>query len=356
MTLFRRLLDRDSYVPALWDLRSDAEAFAYWIDIFKVQFDDMLRILAEHRGAGARSEAEGVRLAFFAFLDGLDRASLERFPHVHAWTIERERLLAAHGIEDPYRELKGEENDKALDLAPVVVAELLAPGDPATRLRQAAAGIFAGNIFDLGSPAAAREHRLRGVRFQQLKGEVLDRPWLIDHSRALGEAVTRLAERGGKTLVLVDNAGPDLLCGTLPFAVLLASRGARVVLAANATPTLNDVTAAEARDLLVKLASRLEPLAAQLASEQVRLISTGTGTPGIDLTAVGSEFDREAADVDLLVLEGQGRSLETNWLARLDVDTLRVSTIKDRLVARRLGGGIFDLVLDFRPAGTPPPH
>ena len=51
MRVFSRLLSREDYVPALWDLRRDEAARAYWIEIFKVQFEDMLRLLAEQRGA-----------------------------------------------------------------------------------------------------------------------------------------------------------------------------------------------------------------------------------------------------------------------------------------------------------------
>ena len=57
--------------------------------------------------------------------------------------------------------------------------------------------------------------------------------------------------------------------------------------------------------------------------------------------------------VVLLVLEGQGRALETNWFARFDVDVVRVATIKDRLVSEALGGSVFDPVLDVRRAGEP---
>ena len=59
--LYSRLLDPGAYTPALWDLRSDAPARAHWVRVFKLQFDDMLRILAERRGEAHRQAAEPVR-------------------------------------------------------------------------------------------------------------------------------------------------------------------------------------------------------------------------------------------------------------------------------------------------------
>ena len=86
------------------------------------------------------------------------------------------------------------------------------------------------------------------------------------------------------------------------LAEALASAGARVVLAANQTPTLNDVTVAEARDLLAKLSARVTTLEAQLADGRLSIISTGTGTPGIDFRAVGDELIRAGDEAD----EGDG--------------------------------------------------
>src|SRR5207253_1068636 len=102
-----------------------------------------------------------------------------------------------------------------------------------------------------------------------------------------------------------------------------------VVLAANQGPTLNDVTAAEARVLIGQVAALDAGVAALVASGRLRLVSTGTRTPGIDFREVSPEFEAEAAAASLLVLEGQGRALETNWHTHFDLHVLRVSTVKD---------------------------
>ena len=60
-------------------------------------------------------------------------------------------------------------------------------------------------------------------------------------------------------------------------------------------------------------------LAATLAdlvhSERIRVVSSGGRLPMIDLADVPAELNEAAADVDLLFLEGMGRSIESNFHA-----------------------------------------
>lgn len=54
-----------------------------------------------------------------------------------------------------------------------------------------------------------------------------------------------------------------------------------------------------------------------------------------------------AQDADLIILEGMGRSIETNLNARLSVDALKLGMIKHREVAAELGGRLYDIVCKF---------
>jgi type II pantothenate kinase len=45
-----------------------------------------------------------------------------------------------------------------------------------------------------------------------------------------------------KAVVFVDNSGADILMGIVPFIRYLLGKGTRVILAANSTPCVNDVT------------------------------------------------------------------------------------------------------------------
>ena len=51
--------------------------------------------------------------------------------------------------------------------------------------------------------------------------------------------------------------------------------------------------------------------------------------------------------IDLIVLEGMGRALESNFDARFTCDTLKIAMIKDEGVASALDGELFDLICRF---------
>jgi len=54
-----------------------------------------------------------------------------------------------------------------------------------------------------------------------------------------------------------------------------------------------------------------------------------------------------AVDVDFIVLEGMGRSIETNLNARLTCDALKIGVVKHPEVAAALGGRMLDCVVQF---------
>jgi type II pantothenate kinase len=67
---------------------------------------------------------------------------------------------------------------------------------------------------------------------------------------------------------------------------------------------------------------------------------------------VSAELADAVADVDLLVLEGMGRAIETNLYAKFTVDCLKLGMIKHPEVAACLGGRLYDCVCKFDRAGT----
>ena len=151
-------------------------------------------------------------------------------------------------------------------------------------------------------------------------------------------------------MILIDNAGPDLVLGVIPLACELLRSGSEVVLAANARPSLNDVTIAELPGLLERAAAVDPRTAAALAENRLRSADSGNDAPLIDLSTVSPALAAEAADADLLVLVGMGRSFESNRLARFTCDALKVCMLKDPLVAGEVGADVFDLVARWEPA------
>jgi hypothetical protein len=67
---------------------------------------------------------------------------------------------------------------------------------------------------------------------------------------------------------------------------------------------------------------------------------------------VSAELAAEAADADLLVLEGMGRAIETNLTAKFTADSLKLGMVKHPEVAACLGGRLYDVVCKFDEAGA----
>ena len=86
-----------------------------------------------------------------------------------------------------------------------------------------------------------------------------------------------------------------------------------------------------------------------IQSGTLKIIPSGSGLPVIDLSsdAISDEVHREAQDTDLLVLEGMGRSIETNLFADLRVDSLRIGMVKHQEVASCLNCQLMDCVVKF---------
>jgi len=255
---------------------------------------------------------------------------------------------AGAGLEGRGRPEEAEEGDLRSDAPAEILGDLLA-----------------GNLFDLGSratqeafragtldPAAARA-RFRAEAAALLPGlpaelrELLRpgppapgdggegrAPGVSGHPAAAPAAGS--GEPEGRLVFFADNAGADFLLGALP-AALYFSRRYEVRLVVNSEAASSDITFAEAGEIVPRLAARVAPLAAALESGRLRLVPSGTGSPGIDLRFVGDELNRAAAGARWLLLEGQGRAIETNWATRFRCPVLRAAAVKDPLVAGRIG-------------------
>jgi hypothetical protein len=87
-----------------------------------------------------------------------------------------------------------------------------------------------------------------------------------------------------------------------------------------------------------------------LADLPIVRVSTGTGEPLIDLSAVSEQLNDAAAGADLVILEGMGRGVESNLRAQFSCDVINLAMLKDVAVATRCGGKMFDVVCRFEPA------
>ena len=256
------------------------------------------------------------------------------------------------GFADPYRLAKTREDKTALAVLPQLLEELDGL-DEASRAERLIRGVFAGNIYDLGAPETiklfAGGGEKAGFDFGATLGGLKGRPWLVDDLDGwLGRWNTD-APPYRCAVLFVDNAGSDIVLGMIPFARELLRRGTGVVLTANTHPSLNDITHDELVEMVEGI-GRWDPVIGDaLKSGAIELVGSGNGIPLIDLSCVSGELCEavERRAVDLVVLEGMGRALESNFFARITCDCLKIAMVKDAGVAGWVGGEVYDLVLKF---------
>ncbi|MEO0588590.1 MAG: ARMT1-like domain-containing protein [Planctomycetota bacterium] len=362
-----QLADVGGYTPCALDLVADGAGRGYWLALFERHIASLAEHAVEEAAdAGADAAAVGAAMdgVVSGFRDWLQRCADDpagmsaQFGEAGRLTIldicyERERRLRAAGIADPYRLAKHRETEAALGVLPALLERLDAMGER-ERLEAVTRGVFAGNIFDLGATATVSMFRETRVDFGGTLDRLKGRPWLVDDADAWMEAMGR---GWGCPLVFVDNAGPDVVLGMLPLVRELLRRCGAVIVTANTFPSLNDVTIDELSALVARVGAVDAEIAEARRAGRLVLVGSGNGAPLIDLRRLSPELVGLAERgcngqaVDLVVLEGMGRAVESNWDAAFATDVLKVCMVKDEGVAEGLGGELFDLVLKFEPAG-----
>jgi type II pantothenate kinase len=348
MPAFRLLRDAKTYRPCPTDMLADEEFRAHWLAHFRNQFELVVRLAVDVYGPQAERRARQCQRDFVDVLEQIE-SKPDLFGELNLLTLDvlRQQKLTAWDLPDPFLHVKRRENQAMLALYPAVVAELDARARDREALLLAVEGVFAGNILDLGIMATAHRFSSGSVEFIKIRGEVAaNRPWLVEHFDAFVEKM--LGGNGyRKVVVFVDNAGSDCVLGVLPLARWMAGRGTEVVLAANDLPALNDVTHTEMMALLTEI-SKVDPVMARLTREGlVRSVNSGGIAPLIDLRHVSDELNRAVAGADLVMLEGMGRALESNFDAQFTTDSVKFCMIKDSMIAQREGGKIYDSVFRF---------
>ena len=348
--VFPLLADPSAYVACPWDLGHDAERRDYWLGVFRRQWSSLLQHAmseAKRRGVDAAGACEHADRLFQAYLDKVADEP-EAYGRLDVLSIcwYRENALRAAGITDPYRLLKQAENERALALLPALLSELDAASDR-DRDRLIIEGVFAGNIFDMGAEHTQKMFEEGEVDFGSVRAKLKPRPWCHD---ALDEWSARLKVKPYQAAVLfVDNAGPDVVLGMIPLARYLLQQGTTVVLSANTEPSLNDVIHDELVALIDRIA-RLDPVVEHaIESSKLRLVESGNWAPLMDLTKISPQLASvcEALPIDLVVLEGMGRSMESNPDCKLTCDCLRLAMVKDLGVAESFNAELFDLMMRY---------
>lgn len=339
-----------AYRPCIQDLVADAAARDYWITLFENHAATLADLPVD--GARLRDHANwpACQDDYFAGLARLrEQPDTRGELNVLELTKYRDECLERFGFDDPFLDLKTTENAIALREFVELLADLDARSEDELP-ELLARGLFAGNLFDMGSKAAVDAFAAKDHGFLEARARVRNRPWPYDGLDAWTTRLNDAANPYRKALIFVDNAGPDIVLGIIPFARYLAQRGVEIVLAANSRPALNDITADELRPLLQEAARLDASLSEMLRTNRIRVVESGCTSPLIDLRDLTPACCNEARDADLLVLEGMGRAIESNFDADFTIDTIKVALIKDPTVAGVIDVNLFDPVFKFEPA------
>uniref|UniRef100_A0A3B4YD21 4'-phosphopantetheine phosphatase n=1 Tax=Seriola lalandi dorsalis TaxID=1841481 RepID=A0A3B4YD21_SERLL len=308
------LQDPSSYIPDTVDLTEDALAREYWLYCFEEALDGVVKraVASQPDIPEANERAEKFRQKY--------RHKLQTLRHqpfaygsltVRSLLDTREHCLNEFNFPDPYSKIKQRENDMALKYYQKAVKSM---EELSWEQRQ-----FALVRVDLAPFVSA----------------VSKRPWLVD---SYNQWLERLKGPPHKcALFFVDNSGVDIILGVMPFVRELLSRGTEVVLASNSGPALNDVTNVLMKMLTCNFSfffflpapsrSRLDKVLAMVVRER---------------------------QTDLVIIEGMGRAIHTNYYAMLSCESLKMAVIKNSWLADRLGGKLFSVVFKYEvPPGKP---
>jgi len=348
--MFSLLADPAHYEPDTWDLTPDPEGLSYWLDHTVMVFEAVLQAARQSLvtdGARLEQAIDEARTLLNHSLEDL-KSNLKDHAPVTIFYLDRltRRILTKCGLQDPFLKIKHEENVKACAHYP----RLTKAHDKLhleSQIRVLTEGILAGNVFDLGAKATLHRYSKESPDFYYTLDGLPAHPWLVDDYEEWKEFLLSPRQPLRRVLFFVDNAGPDFVLGCLPLVRILGKRGATVVLAANDQPHFNDMTVPECRAVMKALAEEDPVLRFLLQSRRIHLVGTGSKYCLLDFRRISKLCNEEAAGTDLIILEGMGRAIESNWHARFTCPTLKIAMLKDEWEAKKLGGKLYDLVCKF---------
>ncbi|XP_074874215.1 4'-phosphopantetheine phosphatase isoform X2 [Carettochelys insculpta] len=345
------LKDPATYIPDTVDLTDDAMARKYWLTCFEEALDGVVKraIASQPDSVDVAERAEKFRQKYWNKLQTLRQ---QPFAYgtltVRSLLDTREHCLNEFNFPDPYSKVKQKENGIALKCFPSVIESLDSLG---WEERQFALvkGLLAGNVFDWGAKAVSDVLESEPqFGFEEAKEKLQERPWLED---SYSEWIQRLKEGPPHkcALIFADNSGIDIILGVFPFVRELLSRGTEVILACNSGPALNDVTYSESLIVAEWIAAMDPIIQSALTEERLLLVQTGSSSPCLDLSRLdkGLALLVRERKTDLVIIEGMGRAIHTNYYAALKCESLKLAVIKNSWLADRLGGKIFSVIFKY---------
>ncbi|GMR60763.1 hypothetical protein PMAYCL1PPCAC_30958 [Pristionchus mayeri] len=339
------------YFPDTVDLNSDLAAREFWLTIMEESVHKMCSkaIESQFDSPTAVERADVVAKKYLEQLKLLrDKPFAYGTCNVRNLLDLREQIFQEHEFDDPFKLQKKMENDLAVRELPKVLAKLDAMSDVRERLAEATKGLLAGNVFDWGAKEVVKlMEGKEEFTFQKAIDVIPARPWLND---SLDEFLDETLNGCHKSIVVfVDNSGADVILGVIPFAREFLKLGSNVTIVSNLLPALNDITFGELEDVMKAVAEKDQLIKKNSAEKALKIMHSGQGSPCLDLRRIDMDLCNSVLEdnVDLVVIEGMGRALHTNFEARFSVPSLKAAVIKTRWLADRMGGDIFSVVCKY---------
>lgn len=344
------LKDPASYNPDTTDLAQDKEARDYWLQCFEESVDKFVAraIHSQPHSPTAKDRATKLKEKF---VNRLHYLHLQPFAYgaltVRVLLDTIEHCMKEFDFPDPYLHQKKKENEEALrHLKDRIIA--LEKLDGTDKVKALVMGVLSGNMFDWGAQAVATLMETTDFGFEEAEAKIPGRPWLQDN---LDDWIDRLQNGPPHkcAAIFVDNSGVDIVLGILPFARDLLQRGTKVILCANSMPALNDVTYPELVVTLRDASKICKVIRHALKENRLIAMETAQAGPCLDLSRLSLDLCLAMVkhNVDLIVIEGMGRTLHTNLHAKLTCECLKLAVVKNRWLALRLGGDMYAVICKY---------
>uniref|UniRef100_T1HMW0 4'-phosphopantetheine phosphatase n=1 Tax=Rhodnius prolixus TaxID=13249 RepID=T1HMW0_RHOPR len=213
------------------------------------------------------------------------------------------------------------------------------------RHTEIAKSLLAGNMFDWGSKEINLLFLANSLDFRLALKKLSGRPWPKDD---LDLWLQRMNEPAHKfAAIFPDNCGFDFILGIIPFARELIKRGTKVVLCVNVEPVLNDVTVYEVKYILDEISKICPIIGNAYKTNQLFISKHSRCSTCLDLRYVNHEFAELSPELDLLMIDGMGRSIHTNFDAEYQIECLKVATIKDNWLSKEITGQEFAAIFSY---------
>ncbi|KAG6801295.1 pantothenate kinase 4 [Apis mellifera caucasica] len=344
------LKDPASYNPDTTDLAEDKEARDYWLQCFEESVDKFIARALHSQPHSPTAKDRATKLKK-KYVDRLHYLHLEPFAYgtltVRVLLDTIEHCMKEFDFPDPYLFQKKKENEEALKYlkSRIITIDKL---EEVEKIKALILGVLSGNMFDWGAQAVATLMETTDFGFAEAQAKIPSRPWLVDN---LDDWIERL-ETGKPhkcAAIFVDNSGVDIILGILPFARDLLLRGTKVILCANSMPALNDVTYSELVVTLRDASNICKVIRHALKENRLIPMETAQAGPCLDLSRLNLDLCLAMVkhNVDLIVLEGMGRTLHTNFHAKMTCECLKLAVVKNRWLARRLGGDMYAVICKY---------